>query len=109
MAMRKVCRRELDDATMAAVRELRTIPGVGEATSGDLIRLGVRSIDELAKRDPRELYEDLCDIQQMRLDPCVLYVFRCAVYYASTDEPEPELTKWWNWKDREWPQAAESD
>ena len=107
--MRKVCRRELDDATMAAVRELRTIPGVGEATSGDLIRLGVRSIDELAKRDPRELYEDLCDIQQMRLDPCVLYVFRCAVYYASTDEPEPELTKWWNWKDREWPQAAESD
>lgn len=80
-----------------------------EATSGDLIRLGVRSIDELATRDPRELYEELCDIQRTRLDPCVLYVFRCAVYYASTDEPEPELTRWWNWKDREWPPPATGD
>lgn len=107
--MRKVYRREHDDDTMAALRELRTIPGVGEATSGDLLRLGVRSIGELATRDPRELYEELCDIRRTRLDPCVLYVFRCAVYYASTDEPDPELTKWWNWKDREWPQPVTSD
>lgn len=104
--MRKIYRRELDDATAVALRELRTVPGVGEATADDLIRLGVRSIGELAQRDPRELYEELCDIQRTRLDPCVLYTFRCAVYYASTDEPEPELTKWWNWKDREWPPAS---
>lgn len=107
--MRKVYRRELDDATEAALRELRTIPGVGEATSGDLLDLGIRSIRELAARDPRDLYEELCEIQHARLDPCVLYVLRCAVYFASTETPEPELTKWWNWKDREWPPAGASD
>jgi hypothetical protein len=32
-------------------------------------------------------------------DRCLLYVFRCAVYYASTAAPEPELLKWWSWKD----------
>jgi hypothetical protein len=28
----------------------------------------------------------------------VLYVFRCAVYYAGHREHDPELLKWWNWK-----------
>jgi hypothetical protein len=36
----------------------------------------------------------------MRQDPCVLYAFRCAVYYARTPRPRTELLKWWNWKDR---------
>jgi hypothetical protein len=30
---------------------------------------------------------------------CVLYVFRCAVYYTSHEHHEPELLKWWSWKD----------
>jgi hypothetical protein len=29
----------------------------------------------------------------------LLYVLRCAVYYASHEERKPELFKWWNWKD----------
>jgi hypothetical protein len=29
----------------------------------------------------------------------MLYVFRCAVYYASTRDPDPRLLQWWNWKD----------
>ncbi|NIV18422.1 MAG: pathogenicity locus, partial [Woeseiaceae bacterium] len=28
-----------------------------------------------------------------------LYVFRCAVYYASEEDHDPELLKWWNWTD----------
>jgi hypothetical protein len=27
----------------------------------------------------------------------MLYVFRCAVYYASNETHEPERLKWWNW------------
>lgn len=27
------------------------------------------------------------------------YVFRCAKYYAVNSEHDPELLKWWNWKD----------
>jgi hypothetical protein len=34
------------------------------------------------------------------VDRCVLYVFRCAVYYANNKTHDPELLKWWNWKDR---------
>lgn len=30
---------------------------------------------------------------------CVLYVYRCAVYFAQTPDPDPEKCKWWNWKD----------
>jgi hypothetical protein len=33
------------------------------------------------------------------VDRCALYVFRCAVYFASEAKPDPELLKWWNWKD----------
>ncbi|NLV21157.1 MAG: hypothetical protein GXY49_04120 [Syntrophomonadaceae bacterium] len=30
----------------------------------------------------------------------MLYVFRCAVYYASDDIYNPELLTWWNWKEK---------
>ena len=33
--------------------------------------------------------------------PFTLYVLRCALYYASTDDPDPELLQWWNWKDKD--------
>ncbi|MHA2066255.1 MAG: hypothetical protein ACXABY_17925 [Candidatus Thorarchaeota archaeon] len=29
----------------------------------------------------------------------MLYVFRCAIYYASNNEHDPQLLKWQNWKD----------
>jgi len=31
----------------------------------------------------------------------MLYVLRYAVYYVSSNDPDPELLKWWSWKDRE--------
>ncbi|NJM89920.1 MAG: hypothetical protein HC847_25010 [Hydrococcus sp. RU_2_2] len=39
-------------------------------------------------------------LRGQHIDRCVLYVFRCAVYYASNSVREPELLKWWNWKDK---------
>ncbi|MBN2110405.1 MAG: pathogenicity locus, partial [Methanosarcinaceae archaeon] len=50
-------------------------------------------------RDPEELYQQLCDYQGMHVDRCMLYVFRCAVYFVSVDKHDPEKLKWWNWKD----------
>jgi hypothetical protein len=32
------------------------------------------------------------------IDRCVLYTFRCAVYYASNRNHTPSKLKWWNWK-----------
>ena len=80
--------------------ELMRLPSIGPKAAADLRGLGVRSIKDLARRDPERLYQALCRSTGVRQDPCVLYGFRCAVYAAGTPGPEPELLKWWNWKGR---------
>jgi hypothetical protein len=80
--------------------ELTTLPGVGPSIAADLRHLGIHSVRELAAADPERLYERLTEITGHPQDPCVLYTFRCAVYAARTAEPQAELLKWWNWKDR---------
>jgi hypothetical protein len=81
--------------------ELQTIPGVGPSLARDLRALGVTSLAKLRRRNPERLYSELSRIRGARQDPCVLYVFRCAVYYARTPRPDANLCKWWNWKGRE--------
>lgn len=80
--------------------EMQRIPGVGPSIAKDIIDLGYSRIIELADADPMDMYELLKEIRGHYIDRCVLYVFRCAVYYARVDDPDPELLKWWNWKDR---------
>ncbi|HET9921203.1 MAG TPA: helix-hairpin-helix domain-containing protein [Ktedonobacteraceae bacterium] len=90
----------IDGATQEAVlKELRQIPGIGKSLARDLWNLGFRSIEELRGQDPEEMYVKQCALQGTQVDRCVLYTFRCAVYYASNEEHDPELLKWWNWKD----------
>ena len=78
---------------------LEEIPGVGPSIASDLDELGIRKVADLDRRDPEELYERLRALRGGQLDRCVLYVFRCAVYYAGHSTHDPELLKWWNWKD----------
>lgn len=85
--------------------ELRRLPAVGPSIAADLRSLGVRSIRDLARRNPERLYAGLCRRTGQRQDPCVLYTFRCAVYAARVPGPEPHLLKWWNWKGRTLPPA----
>ena len=79
--------------------ELLEIPGVGPAVRADLEALGIGSVADLRGRDPEALYRALCELRGGRIDRCMLYVFRCAVYYASAPEPSPDKLKWWTWKD----------
>jgi hypothetical protein len=95
--------RAMKDPDSEAVRELRRIPGVGVSVAGDLIRLGIRRVADLRGRDPEVLYQDLCVEQGVHVDRCMLYTFRCAVYFASAADPDPELLRWWAWKDRPLP------
>ena len=78
---------------------LEEIPGVGTSISKDLEDIGIREVRDLRGRDPEKLYGDLCGLRGTRIDRCVLYVFRCAVYYASNRNHSPQLLKWWNWMD----------
>ena len=82
------------------LKELRTIPGVGKSIAEDLWELGIRSVSDLRSKDPERLYVKRCAQVGMQIDRCLLYVFRGAVYYASHKNHQPELLKWWNWKDR---------
>lgn len=91
---------ELDCADPAVLQALRVIPGVGQRVARDLWDLGIRGVEDLRGRDPEALYDRLCEIQGTKVDRCMLYTLRCAIYFASTEEPEPELLKWWAWKDR---------
>jgi recombinational DNA repair protein RecR len=82
----------------SALKEFQQIPGVGIKTAEDFWKLGIFSVKDLDGRDPERLYQKLCRLKQTKIDRCQLYVFRCAVYYASHKKPKPELLKWWNWK-----------
>jgi hypothetical protein len=79
--------------------DLETIPGVGPNIASDLRDLGFFSVEDLAGADAEKMYRDLVSFRGAAVDRCVLYVFRCAVYYAGAKKHDPELLKWWNWKD----------
>ena len=82
----------------ADLHDLQRIPGIGPSLARDLADLGIRRVTDLRRRNPERLYERLCELRGAHIDRCVLYAFRCAVYFASTPRPDPERLKWWNWK-----------
>ncbi|MFI5236099.1 MAG: helix-hairpin-helix domain-containing protein [Gemmatimonadales bacterium] len=82
---------------------LQEIPSIGPSLAQDLRALGIRTVAGLKGRDPERLYRRLEQLTGTHQDRCVLYSFRCAVYFASTLRPVPRLLKWWNWTDDRMP------
>jgi len=82
------------------LREFQKIPGVGKSIARDLYALDYRAIGELKDAEPELMYERLCMKAGKHLDRCLLYSFRCAVYYASHKKHDPKKLKWWNWTDK---------
>jgi hypothetical protein len=80
--------------------ELEKIPGVGKSIARDLQNIGINSIADLRGKNPETLYAQSNQFAGITQDRCLLYVFRCAVYFAEHENPEPAKLKWWNWKDR---------
>ena len=72
------------------VNDLQKIPGIGINMEQHLKNIGIHCIADLVGKNPD--------------DKCVLYVFRCAVYFAEHEQHEPEKLKWWYWKDKEYPE-----
>lgn len=75
------------------------IPGVGRSIAADLEKLGYKEVADLKTENPETMYEKLMALEGKHVDRCVLYVFRCATYFAKTVEPEPDKLLWWSWKD----------
>ena len=80
--------------------DLESAPGVGPSIARDLRDLGFHQLRDLHGADPETMYDKLRLMRGGYIDRCVLYVFRCAVYFANNSTHDPELLKWWNWKDR---------
>ena len=80
---------------------LEQIPCVGRETARDLEELGFHTRDQLADGDPESMFRMLQRIRGGTISRDVLAVFRCAVYSAAEDFPDPEKLRWWNWKDEE--------
>ena len=89
-----------ESSRQSALKDLRSVPGVGNRIAEDLWNLGIRSVQDLKGKNPQDLYERLISLAGQHVDRCVLYVFRCAVYYASAEKHDPDLLKWWKWKDK---------
>lgn len=87
------------DEIRAKKKKFQEIPGIGKSLAQDLIDLGYHETNDLQGEDPNEMYQKLCSLRGENIDRCVLYVFRCATYYVNNSIHEPELLKWWNWKD----------
>lgn len=83
---------------MKSKTELQNIPGIGPRMERDLLLLGIKKISNLCNKDPEKLYKKLEKLTNSHQDRCVLYVLRCAVYYAKGGR-DSEGLKWWNWKD----------
>jgi hypothetical protein len=80
--------------------DLLKIPGVGPNIAQDLNNIGIKSIDGLKGKNPETLFDLSNKFEGTAQDRCLLYVFRCAVYYANHKNPDPKKLKWWNWKDK---------
>jgi len=84
------------------IKSLTAIPGVGKSIATDLYNIGIRNVEDLRGEDAQLLYERSNQFAGCIQDRCLLYVFRCAVYFANTPAilHDKEKLKWWNWKDK---------
>jgi hypothetical protein len=80
------------------LNDLMQIPWVGPRVAQKLWQLGFREASDLKNANPEKMYDDYCHLKGCKVDRCVLYVFRCVVYFASNKHHDPEKLKWWNWK-----------
>jgi len=70
---------------------LEELPNVGPVIAGRLRRLGVKSPQDLYGRDPYQMYDDACRLENGRVDLCVLDVFLAAVDFVHGGRAKP----WW--------------
>jgi hypothetical protein len=79
----KVCREKLS--------QLTDLPNIGKASASDLVVLGITHPQQLLGRDPFQMYEQLCELTQVRHDPCVIDVFMSITRFMAGEAPQA----WW--------------
>jgi len=81
-------------------RELADLISIGPAMLRDFDLLGIRSVAELAKQDPQQMYKKLGRVARQHQDICVLDVFCAAVAQARNPRLAAEKCQWWWWSEK---------
>ena len=77
--------------------QLSDLISIGSAILRDFELLGVRTVAQLARRNPEKMYEKLCQVTGQAQDICCLDVFRAAVAQAKNPNLPIEQRMWWYW------------
>lgn len=77
---------------------LTNIPSIGKSIAKDLNSIGIYTITDLKGKNAEKLYDISNTISGNIQDRCLLYCFRCAIYFAEGGK-DPKKLKWWSWKD----------
>jgi nucleotidyltransferase/DNA polymerase involved in DNA repair len=78
-------------------REIKDLISIGPAMLRDFKLLGIRSVAQLAKQDPKMLYDKLGRVAKQHQDICVLDTFAAAVAQAKNPRLPTEQCQWWWW------------
>ncbi|WP_371403544.1 helix-hairpin-helix domain-containing protein [Kribbella sp. NBC_00662] len=73
--------------------DLTSLMNVGAAVARYLGRAGITEVDDLAGRDPFEIYETICEQDGVRHDPCLLDTIMSATDQANGHPARP----WWSY------------
>jgi hypothetical protein len=84
-------------ASRGAGRQLGELISIGPAMLRDFAELRIRSVAQLARQNPKRMYERLSRLRGQRQDPCVLDVFCAAVAQAKNPRLPAEKCQWWYW------------
>lgn len=74
------------------------LPGIGPRIGRYMNDIGIYRVGDLKGQNAEELYQRNNMMRGFEDDPCFLYVFRMAIYFAENDVHDPEKLKWWTWR-----------
>jgi hypothetical protein len=78
-------------------KTLADLVSIGKAMLKDFELLGIKTIEQLASQDAKELYDRLSKLTHTYQDPCVLDTFQCAIQQAKNPKLSPEKRQWYYW------------
>ena len=78
-------------------RQLGDLISIGPAMLRDFKLLGIHSVAQLARHNPRRMFEKLGRVARQHQDICVLDAFCAAVAQAKNPSLPAEQCRWWYW------------
>ena len=78
-------------------RRLQDLVSIGPAMLRDFELLGIHSVSQLARQNPKNLYNKLERVPRQHMDICCLDVFSAAIAQARNPRLPAEKCQWWYW------------